>query len=505
MTLFGSTDDTQVDNTKPLRRITTDNHGEHEISDVVNNSEDDTRYADTQIEVFSAGGTAASSRTRFDCENGASAYHNQGSQNYDEASSSQKLNIGYSRPQNPESTSPSSRSDSRRTRTSKNGTTSLQIQDSKNVEECHDTQLCVFDHHFESSGPKSPSRMAESSRDDFRRQSTAKNGTTSLSKADPKKIEECRDIQLCVFNEHFGQDSQSRMSPKSFREEFQRQQTLKNGATVLQNQDTEKSEKCRQSQLCVLDQYFEHKSQDSPFRMPTDGFRNYPCRQTLRTGTTVLSNTDLENFGEYHEAQLCDTGRYPKLIEKETGEFGHFYADTDFTFESTAQAYENMIKNCPGVSRTEMTSAGSTDKCSLCRGHTFIKEDTESVPARFSQNPLRANCSNVLMKTEVLDFKIPPAKTEDDQECLRLRAHLRGGKLSLQGKTGICQCKENGHLSVQGKTGICQCKKTRPLVYCFQWLAHKLNSIKVCTSTGLVLPVVCLAKRGRKKVYKTSP
>ena len=83
--------------------------------------------------------------------------------------------------------------------------------------------------------------MTESSREDFQRQSMTKNGTTPLSNEDPKKIEECRDIQLCVFNEHFGQDSQSRMSPKSFREEFQRQQTLKNGATVLQNQDTEKS------------------------------------------------------------------------------------------------------------------------------------------------------------------------------------------------------------------------------------------------------------------------
>ncbi len=138
----GSIDDAQVDKQKPLRRTITDNHGEHEISDVVNNSEDDTRYADTQIEVFSAG-TAANSRTRFDCENGASAYQKQGSQNFDEASSSQKLNIEYSLPQNPESKSPSSRSDSRRTRTSKNGTTSLQIQDSQNVEECHDTQLCV--------------------------------------------------------------------------------------------------------------------------------------------------------------------------------------------------------------------------------------------------------------------------------------------------------------------------------------------------------------------------
>ncbi len=139
----GSIDDAQVDKQKPLRRTITDNHGEHEISNVVNNSEDDTIYADTQIEVFSAGGTATSSRTRFGYENGASAYQKQGSQNFDEASSSQKLNIEYSLPQNPESKSPSSRSDSRRTRTSKNGTTSLQIQDSQNVEECHDTQLCV--------------------------------------------------------------------------------------------------------------------------------------------------------------------------------------------------------------------------------------------------------------------------------------------------------------------------------------------------------------------------
>ena len=35
-----------------------------------------------------------------------------------------------------------------------------------------------------------------------------------------------------------------------------------------------------------------------------------------------------------------------------------------------------------------------------------------------------------------------------------------------------------------------------PLVGCFQWLAHELNCqmlVMACTSTGLVLPVVCLA------------
>ena len=41
-----------------------------------------------------------------------------------------------------------------------------------------------------------------------------------------------------------------------------------------------------------------------------------------------------------------------------------------------------------------------------------------------------------------------------------------------------------------------------PLVDCFQWLTHELNGqvlVMACTSTGLVLPVVCLASEERRK------
>ncbi len=61
---------------------------------------------------------------------------------------------------------------------------------------------------------------------------------------------------------------------------------MKNGTTVLQNQDAENSEKCRESQLCVLNEDFEHQGQDSPFRMSTESFReDFQGRQTLQKGT----------------------------------------------------------------------------------------------------------------------------------------------------------------------------------------------------------------------------
>ena len=61
---------------------------------------------------------------------------------------------------------------------------------------------------------------------------------------------------------------------------------MKNGTTVLQNQGAENSEKCRESQLCVLNEDFEHQGQDSPFRMSTESFReDFQGRQTLQKGT----------------------------------------------------------------------------------------------------------------------------------------------------------------------------------------------------------------------------
>ncbi len=44
-----------------------------------------------------------------------------------------------------------------------------------------------------------------------------------------------------------------------------------------------------------------------------------------------------------------------------------------------------------------------------------MTENIESVPARLSKDSLRR--SNVLIKEEVLNFEIPPERTEVDQEC----------------------------------------------------------------------------------------
>ena len=120
---------------------------------------------------------------------------------------------------------------------------------------------------------------------------------------------------------------------------------MKNGTTVLHNQDAENSEKCRESQFGVLNEDFEHQGQDSPFRMSMESFReNFEGRQTLQKGTTVLQNQDPKQNKECCEAQLCVSDRYPSLIEVENKRTGHFHADNRFDFENTAQAYPKTIE-----------------------------------------------------------------------------------------------------------------------------------------------------------------
>ena len=319
-TLFGSTDNVQVDTAKPLHNTTTDIKAEAETLSTAEDVQDDTDFADTEVDVWSAGGTDTSAKTRIDCEKGATAYQKQGSQNVDEESSSQLLNIGYSTPQSPKSTSPSFRSDFRKTSTSKNGTTVLQNQDEENVEECRYSQLCAFDQHFGPQGPESPFRISsERSREDFRRKSIMKNGTTVLQNQDRENSEECRNIQLCVFEEHSGhqsQDSQSRTSMASSREDFQRQRTMNNSTTVFQNQDEEHFEECREAQLCVSE-------------------------------------------------------RYPLLIEVTNRRISNFYEDNEFDFENTAQAYPETI---------EQKSENITDKffAKMARRTTLRRSDRPS-------------------------------------------------------------------------------------------------------------------------------